>query len=48
MSHKVRVHYINQSNEIATYFFSRANRSMENGIPGVNISGNVIEVAKII
>ena len=41
MSHKVRVHYINQSNEITTYFFSRAIRSMKNGIPGVNISGNV-------
>lgn len=41
MSYKVRVHYINQSNEIATYFFSRAIRSMKNGIPGVNISGQV-------
>ena len=41
MSYKVKVRYINQSNEIATYFFSRAIRSMTNGIPGVNISGNV-------
>jgi len=38
---KVKVNYINKSNEIATYFFSRAIRSMKNGIPGVNISGQV-------
>ena len=46
MSHKVRVHYINQSNEITTYFFSRAIRSMKNGIPGVNISGQVFPLYK--
>ena len=41
MSHKVKVHYINESNKVSTYFFLRSIRQMQGRIAGVNISGRV-------
>lgn len=41
MSHKVKVHYIDESNKVSTYFFPRSIRQMQEMTAGVNISGRV-------
>ena len=41
MSHKVKVHYIDESNKVSTYFFPRSVRQMQEMNAGVNISGRV-------
>jgi len=41
MSHKVKVHYIDESNNVSTYFFPRSIRQMQEMTAGVNISGRV-------
>ena len=41
MSHKVKVHYIDESNKVSTYFFQRSVRQMQEMNAGVNISGRV-------